>query len=415
MQNELVITGMGVVTPLGLSVEAYWSSLLAGQSGAGPITRFNADDLAVRIAAEVKDFHAEELIPRSLERNMALFAKYAFVAAEEALRDAGLTEIEDPERTGIVMGTAMDGMSTLAAAQEQLAQGTIRKVGPRLVPKILGNMSAGLLAMAHGLHGPCMTLNTACSSGGDAIMTAAMLLRSGEADAVLCVGGESIISPILINSLTVAKALSHRNDDPLHASRPFDADRDGFVIGEGGGAILLETAEHAARRGAESYATLAGCANTQDAYHITAPEPHGTYAAACMHRALQNAGLSKEDIGYINAHGTSTPMGDKVEALAIQNAFGDPGRMPYVSSTKGATGHMMGAGGITEVITCIKALMTGIIPPTINHEKDDPDCPLNLAANTPVRADIHAAMSNSLGFGGQNSSIVVTKDKENRR
>ncbi len=415
MQNKLVITGMGVVSPIGITVDTYWNNLIKGLSGVGPISRFNAEDQAVRIAAEVKDFAPEALIPHALERNMALFAKYAFVAAGEALADAGLSETDHPDRIGIVMGTAMDGMSTLAATQEQLAKGEIRKVGPRMVPMILGNMAAGLLAMHHGFHGPSMTLNTACSSGGDAIMTAAMLLRSGEADAVLCVGGESIISPILISSLNMAKALSHRNDDPKHASRPFDKDRDGFVIGEGGGAILLETAEHAARRGTESYATLAGYANTQDGYHITAPEPHGAEASLCMQLALKKAGLKPEDIGYINAHGTSTPMGDRVEALAIKNVFGEASDMPSVSSTKGATGHMMGAGGITEVITCIKALETGILPPTINYETADPDCPLNLVANTCRHAEIHAAMSNSLGFGGQNSSIVVTKGPENRR
>ncbi len=413
MQNTLVITGMGAVTPLGLDTAAYWNGLISGACGIDHISRFPADDLPVRIFAEVRGFVPERLIPHQLERNMAPFAQYGFVAAREALRDAGMEQAERPERVGIVMGTAMDGMSTLAATQAQLSTGSMHKVGPRLVPMLLGNMAAGLLAIACGFHGPSVTVNTACSSGGDAVMTAAMLLLAGDADAIVVVGGESILSPILIVSLAAAKALSRRNDDPRRASRPFDAGRDGFVIGEGGGALVLETAAHAARRGVTSYATLAGWANTQDGYHITAPDPHGAGAAACMRLSLERAGLRPEDIGYINAHGTSTVMGDRVESLAIRTVFGDD--TPAVSSTKGATGHMMGAGGITEIIACIKALQTGLLPPTINLDNPDPECALNLVANTAREAHIHAAMSNSLGFGGQNSSIILTRDATNRR
>ncbi len=413
MRNALLITGMGAITPLGLNTDTYWNNLISGVCGVGPITRFPTDELPVRIAAEVKNFFPEKLIPHALERNMAPFAQYGFMAAQEALRTAGLEKTDTPERIGIVMGTAMDGMSTLAATQAMLSSGSMHKVGPRLVPMILGNMTAGLLAIACGFTGPSITVNTACSSGGDAIMTAAMLLQSGEADAILVVGGESILSPVLIASLAAARALSRRNNDPAHASRPFDADRDGFVIGEGGGALVLETAAHAARRGAKSYATLAGWANTQDAYHITATDPHGAGASACMRIALQKAGLTPKDIGYINAHGTSTPMGDKVESLAIRTVFGDAA--PYVSSTKGATGHMMGAGGITEIIACIKALQTGILPPNINLETRDPECDLNLVANKALETDIRSAMSNSLGFGGQNSSIILTREPDNRR
>ncbi|MDO5538071.1 MAG: beta-ketoacyl synthase N-terminal-like domain-containing protein, partial [Desulfovibrionaceae bacterium] len=236
MQNTLVITGMGAVTPLGLDAGTYWENLAAGRCGIGPITRFPTDDLPVHIAAEVRGFEPEKLIPHNLERNMAPFAQYGFVAAQEALRDASLEQADDPSRIGIVMGTAMDGMSTLAATQAQLSTGSMHKVGPRLVPMILGNMTAGLVAIACGFHGPSITVNTACSSGGDAIMTAAMLLKSGEADVMLVVGGESILSPVLIASLAAAKALSRRNNDPERASRPFDLGRDGFVIGEGGGA-----------------------------------------------------------------------------------------------------------------------------------------------------------------------------------
>ena len=414
-ESSLVITGMGAVTPIGIGTDTYWNNLVSGVCGIDAITRFPTDTLPVRIAAEVRGFDADALIPRHLERNMALFAQYGFVAAQEALRDAGLTTVTDPHRIGIVMGTAMDGMSTLAATQAELSTGSLHKVGPRLVPMILGNMTAGLLAIACGFHGPSITVNTACSSGGDAIMTAAMLLLSGEADCILVVGGESILSPVLISSLAAAKALSRNNEEPARASRPFDRDRDGFVIGEGGGALVLETARHAEARGVTSYATLAGYANTQDGYHITSPDPHGAGAAKCMQLALQKAGLAPADIHYLNAHGTSTPMGDKVETLAIHAVFGTGEQAPLVSSTKGATGHMMGAGGITEIIACIKALQTGLLPPTLNYETPDPDCDLNIIANTARQADIRAAMSNSLGFGGQNSSIILTRDTVNRR
>ena len=414
-ESSLVITGMGAVTPIGIGTDTYWNNLVSGVCGIDAITRFPTDTLPVRIAAEVRGFDADALIPRHLERNMALFAQYGFVAAQEALRDAGLTTVTDPHRIGIVMGTAMDGMSTLAATQAELSTGSLHKVGPRLVPMILGNMTAGLLAIACGFHGPSITVNTACSSGGDAIMTAAMLLLGGEADCILVVGGESILSPVLISSLAAAKALSRNNEEPARASRPFDRDRDGFVIGEGGGALVLETARHAEARGVTSYATLAGYANTQDGYHITSPDPHGAGAAKCMQLALQKAGLAPADIHYLNAHGTSTPMGDKVETLAIHAVFGTGSRAPLVSSTKGATGHMMGAGGITEIIACIKALQTGLLPPTLNYETPDPDCDLNIIANTARQADIRAAMSNSLGFGGQNSSIILTRDTANRR
>ena len=414
-ESSLVITGMGAVTPIGIGTDTYWNNLVSGVCGIDAITRFPTDTLPVRIAAEVRGFDADALIPRHLERNMALFAQYGFVAAQEALRDAGLTTVADPQRVGIVMGTAMDGMSTLAATQAELSTGSLHKVGPRLVPMILGNMTAGLLAIACGFHGPSITVNTACSSGGDAIMTAAMLLLGGEADCILVVGGESILSPVLISSLAAAKALSRNNEEPARASRPFDRDRDGFVIGEGGGALVLETARHAEARGVTSYATLAGYANTQDGYHITSPDPHGAGAAKCMQLALQKAGLAPADIHYLNAHGTSTPMGDKVETLAIHAVFGTGEQAPLVSSTKGATGHMMGAGGITEIIACIKALQTGLLPPTLNYETPDPDCDLNIIANTARQADIRAAMSNSLGFGGQNSSIILTRDTVNRR
>lgn len=406
-QTKLVITGMGAVTPIGVGVPAYWQALTAGTCGIGRITRFDASDLPVQIAAELKDFDPAAYMPKTLARTMDPFMQYAFVAAEEALGDSGLDIAADPDRVGIVMGTAMDGVTTVAGTQQAYDAG--KRVGPRFVPMTIGNIAAAQISIAHGITGPSMTLNTACSAGGDAIMTAAMLLRTGEADAVLAVGGESILCPIVVAGLSQAHALSRRNDDPEQACRPFDADRDGFVIGEGGGALILETEEHARARGAHIYAELAGYANTADAHHVTAPHPEGAGAAACMRRALKRAGLQPSDIGYINAHGTSTGLGDIAETQAVKAVFGGRESAPPVSSTKSMTGHLMGAGGITESIACILAIRDGILPPTLHLAHPDPACDLDYIPNEARKTRITAAMSNSLGFGGQNSSLIFTQ------
>ena len=406
-QTKLVITGMGAVTPIGVGVPAYWQALTAGTCGIGRITRFDASDLPVQIAAELKDFDPAAYMPKTLARTMDPFMQYAFVAAEEALGDSGLDIAADPDRVGIVMGTAMDGVTTVAGTQAAYDAG--KRVGPRFVPMTIGNIAAAQISIAHGITGPSMTLNTACSAGGDAIMTAAMLLRTGEANAVLAVGGESILCPIVVAGLSQAHALSRRNDDPEQACRPFDADRDGFVIGEGGGALILETEEHARARGAHIYAELAGYANTSDAHHVTAPHPEGAGAAACMRRALKRAGLQPSDIGYINAHGTSTGLGDIAETQAVKAVFGGRESAPPVSSTKSMTGHLMGAGGITESIACILAIRDGILPPTLHLAHPDPACDLDYIPNEARKTRITAAMSNSLGFGGQNSSLIFTQ------
>ena len=306
------------------------------------------------------------------------------------------------------MGTAMAGIATIAYTQEALTGASHKKVGPRFIPKILGNIAAANIAIDYNIQGPSFTVSTACSSGGDAINTACMCMQSGKADIMLAVGAESVLCPLVIYSLANAKALSRRNDSPSTASRPFDVTRDGFVIGEGGGALVLETEEHALARGAKIYAEIRGCGNTDDAYHVTAPHPEGRGAIACMKQAIAEAGINPSDIGYINAHGTATNKGDTVEASSIKKVFGNT--LPYVSSTKGATGHMMGAGGITETITCVKAIETGTVPPTINLNEVDPECAgIDFVANTAKKAEINFAMSNAFGFGGQNSSIIVGK------
>ena len=401
--SKIVITGMGAVTPIGIGVDTYWENLIAGKSGIEKIQSFDVSDLAVQIAGEVKDFNPADYLPKDVVRKTDAFMQYAYIAAEEALKQADL-EI-NPERTGIIMGTAMSGISTIAFTQEALTGASHKKVGPRFIPKILGNIAAANIAIAHNIQGPSYTVSTACSSGGDAINQAAMLIKAGKADVMLAVGAESAHCPIFIYSLANAKALSRNNDEPQKASRPFDEARDGFVAGEGGGAIVLETEEHAKARGAKIIGELVACGNTCDAYHVTAPHPEGRGAIACMRQALAEGNLKPEDIGYINAHGTSTPKGDEVETHSVLEVFGD--NPPLVSSTKGATGHMMGAGGVTEVIACIKSIETGIVPPTINLDNPIPDTGIDFVPNVARHTEIKYAMSNAFGFGGQNSSVIV--------
>ncbi len=404
--KKIVITGMGAVTPVGIGVDNYWKNITEGKSGIDTIKTFDASDLAVQVAGEIKNFNPSDYLPKDLIRKTDPFMQYAYIAAEEALKQSGL-EIE-PTRTGIVMGTAMSGIATIAFTQEALSSAAHKKVGPRFIPKILGNIAAANIAIDRNIQGPSFTVSTACSSGGDSINMACMCINSGKADVMLALGAESVLCPLVIYSLANAKALSRRNDTPESASRPFDITRDGFVIGEGGGALVLETEEHALARGAKIYGEIKGCGNTCDAHHVTAPHPDGRGATDCMKLAIEEAGIEPSEIGYVNAHGTATNKGDAVETNAIRNVFGST--LPYVSSTKGATGHMMGAGGITEVITCVKAIETGIIPPTINLNEVDPECgEIDFVPNVAKKADIKYAMSNAFGFGGQNSSIIVGK------
>lgn len=398
MIKRIVITGMGAVTPIGIGVEQYWNRLIEGQCGIDNITRINTENLPVKKAAEVKDFNAKDYLPSRLSEDLDLFMQFAYVAAEEALKDSGL---KADMRTGVVMGTALAGLTHAGKTQEDLTINNTH-VSPRFVSKILGNTAAAYFSINHGIKGPSLTVSTACSSGGDAITTATMLLNTGAADAVVVMGGESVISPLFIHSLHKAGAISKTGE-----SHPFDKKRDGFVIGEGGGALILETLEHALSRNADIKGEILSCANSTDSYHPVTPHPEGAGAFACMQTALEMANLKPSDIGYLNAHGTSTEKGDAAETKAVNRLFKD---YPIpVSSTKGATGHMMGAGGVTEIITCLKAISTGILPPNINYTEKDEECNLNLIENKAVFKDINIAMSNSFGFGGQNSCIIVGK------
>lgn len=421
--KNLVITGLGAVTPVGIGVDEYWQGIVDMKCGIEKITKFSDENVPITIAGEVKDFEPKNYMSPKLAKETGTFIQYAFASAKEAIEQSGIDIDAESDRVGIVMATALNGTSEIADTEQAYVEGK-KKVSPRFLPKILGNLGAAQIAIAYGIHGPSFTVSTACSSGGDAICIAAMLLNSGEADVMLVASGESSHCPIIMSTLAQAKALS-KNPDPKTACRPFDADRDGFVMGEGGGAIVLETEEHAKKRGAKIICSLAGYGNNTDAYHVTSPRPDGSGAVACMTSALKKAGLSPEDIDYINAHGTSTPVGDPVEVLAIKTLFGwsDPEsempaelkvNIPPVSSTKGNTGHLMGAGGITEVIACIKAIETGILPPTLNYTIPDPKCDLDFVTEGPRKAKIDVAMSNALGFGGQNSSIIVRRYTENK-
>lgn len=408
MKERLVITGMGAVTPIGIGVETYWNSLISGKCGVERITRFDPEESPVKIAAQVKDFNPDDFMTKKQSREMDLFMQYGYAAAEEALADGGIKEDTIPaERMGVVVGTAMAGVSIIAETQDGLSTGEHKKVSPRFVPKFIGNIAAAQIAIAKGYRGPSLTVSTACSSGADAISTAAMLLLAGEADATLVVGAEASLCPVVVAGLASAHALSTNNDNPQTASRPFDKTRDGFVFGEGGGALLLETETHALARGAKIHAELMGFANCTDGYHVTAPHPEGIGAIACMDSAIQKAGLSPEDIDYINTHGTSTPIGDTIETNAIKSLFGDHAYQMAVTSTKGATGHMMGAGGVTETIACIKAVQEGVVPPTINLNTPDDECDLNYVPNKAEKRDVRYAMTNAFGFGGQNSSLII--------
>lgn len=405
MRKGLVITGMGAVTPIGNDVESYWGNLIAGQCGVDRISRFDASNLPVNIAAEIRDFNPSSVLPNTVARSSSHFMAYAYAAGEEALRQSGLDISKESDSIGICMGTAMAGVEELTRSGADYLTSSSGRISPHLVPKVIGNMAAAHLAIQFGIHGPGMTMSTACSAGSDAVISAAHLLLAGDAEAIIVLGGESILSAPIVSSLAQARALSRRNEDPKTASRPFDLNRDGFVIGEGGGAIILETEEHALDRGAKIQAVLYGWGNSLDAWHITAPDPTGSGAARCMENALRRAALAPQDIGYINAHGTSTQLGDKAETAAVKKVFGSAA--PPMSSTKGATGHLMGAGGLTELIACIKSIQEGILPPTLNLETLDPECDLDYIPCSARKSPIQYAMSNSLGFGGQNSSLIV--------
>ncbi len=409
-ERRVVITGMGALTPVGNSVEQTWTSLVAGKGGVGLITRFDTTNHASKIAAELKDFDVSNYIDPKETRRMDLFVQYAAVAATMAMADSGL-EItpENATKVGVLVGSGIGGVQTWETQHKILLEKGPNRVSPFFVPMLIANMGSGQISIMFGAKGPNTTVVTACSTGTNAIGDAYEIIRRGAADAMITGGAEAAIFPLSHAGFCSAKAFSTRNDDPEHASRPFDKERDGFIIGEGAGILVLEEYEMAKARGAKIYAEIIGYGMSGDAYHITAPAPDGEGAARCMKTALDSARINPEDVSYINAHGTSTLLNDKFETMAIKTTFGDYAYKVPVSSTKSMTGHLLGAAGAVEAIACVRALQEGVIPPTINYEVPDPDCDLDYVPNTAREADLNVAISNSFGFGGHNASIVMRR------
>lgn len=405
---RVFVTGAGVVSPVGNNVEECWQSLVSGKSGAGPITRFDASDYETRFACEVKDFSFEGILDRKEAKRMDRFVQFAVVASHEALRSAGLGENRpDPERIGVIVGSGIGGMETFEEQHTALMTKGHRRVSPFFIPMMISDMAAGQVSIQFGLKGPNFGTVSACASGAHAIGEALRLLRAGDADVILCGGAEATITPMAVAGFGNMRALSTRNDDPQHASRPFDTGRDGFVIGEGAGMLVLETEAHAKARGAKLICELAGYGASGDAYHMTSPCVDGEGAARAMKRALADAAQPLDEVGYINAHGTSTPAGDPIEVTAVKTVFGEQARSLWMGSTKSMTGHLLGAAGGLEAVICALTLQRGVVPPTINLETPDPQCDLDLVPNTARNAKLKAVMSNSFGFGGHNVSLVM--------
>jgi 3-oxoacyl-[acyl-carrier-protein] synthase II len=413
MPERVVITGAGCISPVGNDVTAMWSNIRAGRSGVSRITRFDASDYKCQVAGEVKGFDGGERFGSREARRMDLFAQYILAAALQAVEDAGL-EINDSnrDRIGAVMGTGIGGIGTLFEQMQVFMERGHSRVSPFLVPMMLPDSGPGLVAIHLGIRGPNMAVVTACATGTNAIGEGAEVIRRGDADVILAGGSEAGIVPVAIAGLGVMTALTTHNDEPERASRPFDLTRDGFVMGEGAAALVLESLEHATARGANILAEITGYGSTNDAYHISAPAENGAGAAICMRNALDNGGLEITQIDYINAHGTSTPLNDKSETAAIKTIFGEHAYDVPVSSTKSMTGHLLGAAGALEAIICIKVLQEGVLPPTINYETPDPECDLDYVPNTARKAPARRVMSNSFGFGGHNATIILTHPEE---
>ena len=405
--RRVVVTGLGALSPCGLNLSANWTSMVEGRSGIGPITRFDASGWPVRIAGEVKGFDPEQAVGKKEARRMDRFCQLAIAAADEAVTHAGLDVNQlDPERLGVYVGTGVGGIEEIFAGHADFVAQGWRGLSPFFIPKALTNLAAGHIAMRHNAQGPSLCVSTACASGNHSLGEAWRTIRQGDADVILAGGAEAAITPTAFAGFMVMKALSKFNDDPFRASRPFDADRDGFVMGEGAAVLVLEALEHAQARGATIYGEILGYGLTNDAHHLTAPAPGGRGAAGCMRMALRSAGLGPADVDYINAHGTSTPQNDSTETTAIRVVFGDHADSLMVSSTKAVTGHLLGAAGGIEAVATVLALHHGVVPPTATWETRDAECDLDYVPKTAREVPIRRAISNSFGFGGTNASVV---------
>jgi len=409
-QRRVAVTGMGAVTPLGLGVPALWDGLIHGRSGVGPITRFDASGYRSQIAAEVKDFPDEAWSDLRILRHMDRFTRYSVVAAREAFAQSGLDrDREDPNRIGVYIGSGIGGIESVVQQHEVLRQKGHRRVSPYFIPKLICNMAPGVVSIDLGLKGPNSSVVTACATGTHAIGDSFKIIQRGHAIAMVSGGADSCIVPLAVAGFDNMRALTQRNDDPAGASCPFDRRRDGFVMGEGAGILLLEEFEHARARGADILSEIVGYGMSGDAYHITAPSPGGEGGARAMQAAIDDAQLPPTAVDYINAHGTSTPLNDKLETYAIKTVFGEYAHRLAVSSNKSMFGHLIGAAGAVEGIATVKTIIEGVIPPTINYLEPDPECDLDYVPNEARQQEVNVAMSNSLGFGGQNCTIVLKK------
>lgn len=410
--NRVVVTGLGLVTPVGLGVEETWQALLNGTSGAAPITQFDAADQAVRFACEVKGFDPQDYMDRKEARRADRFLQLAMAAASQAVEQAGLDELLEglpSERVGVIVGSGIGGLATLEDQHSKMLARGPGRVSPFFIPMFIADMAAGMISMRYGARGPNYATVSACASSAHAVGAAYRSIRRGEADAMITGGSEATVTPLCIAGFASMKALSERNDSPETASRPFDLTRDGFVLGEGAGMLVLEQLEHAVARGARILGELSGFGQSADAHHMTQPAPDGEGAQIAMREALRDAELRPADIGYINAHGTSTPANDATETAAIKAVFGEQASRVVVGSTKSMTGHTLGAAGAIETSVALLACQRGVIPPTINYEVPDPECDLDYAVQGPVVRDVQVALSNSFGFGGHNVSLVTRR------
>ena len=410
MDKRIVITGIGVISPIGSGKESFVQALEDGKCGANPITTFDVTNYSTRIAAHVKGFNPEDYMDRKKARRMAHFTQFGMAAAHLAMLDSGLKpESEDMSRIGVVTGTGMGGLDVIETEHRTLVDKGPRRVSPFLIPMIITNILPGEIAIQYGFTGPNYAVTSACSSANHAIGDAMRIIRYGDADVMITGGSEAAITPLGLAGFCSIKALSTRNDEPLKASRPFDKGRDGFLMGEGSGILVIESLEHARKRGAHIYAELVGYGASDDAHHITAPHPEAHAAIQAMKSAIKDAGCAADDIDYINAHGTSTEFNDKTETLAIKNVFGERARTIPISSTKSMTGHMLGAAGAVELIATILCMQKGFIHPTINYENPDPECDLDYVPNVARKQQITCALSNSLGFGGHNAVLIAKR------
>ncbi|MBB6479542.1 beta-ketoacyl-ACP synthase II [Spirochaeta isovalerica] len=413
-RRRVVITGMGTVNPIAHNVNDTWKGLMEGKSGIGELTRFPAEEYGARIVGEVKDFNASDYIDSKSARKMALFTQFAVVSADQAMKQAGLLKegAFDPWRAGVILGNGIGGFEVVEEQLENIIERGPSKVAPMTVPKMITNEGAGNIAIEYGLKGPCYVLATACASGTDAIGASLNAIRNNQADVIVTGGTEAAITKLAAAGFHKIHALSTRNDEPLKACRPFDKDRDGFILGEGAGVLILEELEHARKRGANILAEVTGYGVTCDAGHITAPDPDGAGMIRCMQMALEDAGIKPEEVDYINAHGTSTPTNDPIETKAIKGAFGDHAYKLKVSSTKSLTSHLVGAAGGLEAIISVLAIQNNIFPATYNLDNPDPECDLDYVPNKPVEGKIDTVLSDSLGFGGHNGALIIQRYKD---